>query len=94
MFKLIQKVGRKISFSRYFAYAVNVERAIRPLLKGIDSLGALPIMEGGEVRHSFRRGTAAVTEVNSVLMPYDMRINVRKVYLQCFDPRLTGFVRQ
>jgi len=78
----------------YFAYAVDVERTIRPLLEGIDSLGALRIMEGGEVRHSSRRGIAAVTEANSVLMPYDMIINVRKVYLQCFGPRLTGFVRQ
>ena len=49
MFELTQRIGRRVSFSWYFAYAAeDVERTIRPLLERIDSLGALRISEGGE----------------------------------------------
>ena len=49
MFELTQRIGRRVSFNWYFAYAAeDVERTIRSLLERINSLGALRILEGGK----------------------------------------------
>ena len=49
MLELTRRIGRRVLFSWYFAYAVeDVERTIRPLLERIDGVGALRILEGGE----------------------------------------------
>jgi len=49
MFKLTQRIDRKVSFCWYFSYeAADVERIILPLLEKVDSLGTLRILEGDE----------------------------------------------